>query len=157
MEPITFELLDGYVDPATKKVHKSVVMHRMTMAEQIKIKSDVNVKRLANSQYSLSAPSQAGQLLALSDLYEFYLPIFKQTVDSIGDFTQEQIRGQAILESLTTRDIGWMIANQNGSQGPLISLKAIMRILEEVAAGTDIINLVKEKVESELGEPVAAD
>lgn len=156
MEPITFELLDGYTDPVTKKVHKSVVMHRMTMAEQIKIKSDANVKRLANSQYSLSAPSQAGQLLALSDLYEFYLPIFKQTVDRIGDFGQEEIRN-GILEKLTTRDIGWMIANENGTQGPLISLKAVIRILEEVAVSEDIINLVKEKVGTELGEPTTAN
>jgi len=154
MEPITFELLDGYFDPATKQTHKTVVMHRMTMAEQIKIKSDAKIQQLAKSQYSLGAAGQAAQMLALTELQEFYVVAFKQTVDSIGSFTQEQIRGQAILESLTTRDIGWMIANQNGSQGPLISLKAIVRILEELSVGSDMINLVREKVGTELGETV---
>jgi len=154
MEPITFELLDGYFDPATKQTHKTVVMHRMTMAEQIKIKSDAKIQQLAKSQYSLGAAGQAAQMLALTELQEFYVVAFKQTVDSIGSFTQEQIRGQAILESLTTRDIGWMIANQNGSQGPLISLKAIVRILEELSIGSETINLVREKVGTELGETV---
>jgi hypothetical protein len=156
MEPITFELLDGFFDPATKQTHKAVVMHRMTMAEQIKIKSDATIQALARSQYSLGAPGHAAQLLALTELQQFYLVVFKQTVDSIGTFTQEQIRGLAILENLTTRDINWMIANQNDPQNKMIPLKAVNTALDNINLDPGARAAFVEALESLLGEAIAA-
>lgn len=152
MEPIVFELQDGYKDPKTGEIHKRVIMRRLTMADQIKIKKDQRLHDLLANSHSLSSDNSINQMLALTDLQEYHLIVFTQTVEKIGNLDQAQIRAQSILEKLSTRDISLMIAKHSGSGNRLISVESVMSAIEEIVTSSEIKQNLRNAIEEKLGE-----
>jgi len=155
MEPILFDLVDGYQD-AQGVTHKSVKMHRLTMKEQIAIKSDIKARELIGSPYSLASGNQVNRLFAYTDLQQFYCIVFKQTVDQIGTIERDQLRSLNAFESLTSRDIDRMIGYQNGVGQRMISVDAVLKILSEVGLPEEVHTQFKDKMGEELGEAIEA-
>jgi len=154
MEPITFELLDGYVDPATKKVHKSVVMHRMTMEEQIKLKSNAIVLKLEQSSRTLSSKNPAGQLLALTEFQEYHIELLKLIVDRIGEVERGPLMGLVLLK-LSSRDIGMMIAYHRTGSSMLIPVEVVLQVMTDMSVSQETQDMFADKVKAALGEPQA--
>jgi phage FluMu protein gp41 len=151
MEPITFELLDGYVDPATKKVHKSVVMHHITMEEQISLKSNATILRLEKSSRSLSSKNPAGKLLAETESQEYHVELLKLIVDRIGEIERGPIMG-AVLQKLSSRDVAMMINYHQSGSSLLIPIEFIVQTLTDSGVPKEVVDLFIEKVKKALGE-----
>jgi len=151
MEPILFDLIDGYQD-AQGVVHKSVKMHQLTMKEQIAIKGDLKARELLNSPFALTSVNQVNRLFAYTDLQEFYCIAFKQTVDRIGTIEREQLRSLNVFEFLTSRDIDTMIGYQNGVGRKIINVDIVLKILSSIGISNELQNQFKKTMEIELGE-----
>ncbi len=157
MEPITFELIDGYLDSAGK-LHRLVRMRQLTMADQIAIKADLNAQKLLSSKYSIDSPNQVERMFALTEFNEFYCIVFKQTVLGIGELDQAQLRAADVFTKLSARDIGLMIQYQNGSGGRMIRADRLLQILRELKLSDALRLQIIKAVQEELGEaPAAAD
>ncbi len=153
---ITFELLDGYED-AGGTVHKDVVMRRLTMQDQITIKDmDTTARKLLSSKYDLESPNPVERQFALAEFNQYYCIVFKQTVLSIGTIEQTTLRADDVFYKLTARDIGIMIAYQNGSGGRLIKIDRVLAILDSVRLSDGLRNEINAELKKELGEAPAA-
>lgn len=155
-EHITFDLMDGYEDESGG-VHKRVVMRQLTMQDQITIKDlDQNAQKLLSSKYDLDSKNQVERQFALAEFNQYYCIVFGQTVLSIGDIPQDQLRAKAIFHKLTSRDIGIMIAYQNGAGGRLIKVDRVLAILDSIKIADGLRNEIRSQLKQELGEAPAA-
>jgi len=156
MEPILFDLVDGYQD-AQGVIHKAVRMHRLTMKEQILIKTqDTKAKELLNSPHSLVSVNQVNRFFAYSDVQQFYCVMFKQTVDQIGTIDRDQLRALNVFESLTVRDVDLMMGYQNDVARKMINVNTVLKILSEVGLPEEMQAQFKDKMGEELGEAIGA-
>ncbi len=155
MEPITFELIDGFKDKAGK-LHRRVQMRQLTMADQIAIKSDIKAQQLLSSKFSIDSPNQVERMFALTEFNEYYCIVFKQTVLAIGDLDQTYLRAHEIFSKLSARDVGLMIQYQNGAGGRMLRVDRLLQILRELKLSDALRTQITTAVQTELGEAQAA-
>lgn len=155
-ESFTFELIDGVKDDKGQ-LQKTVVMRQMTMADQIKIKeNDATAAKLLTSNYSLGSKNQVERMFALTEFNQYYIILFKQTVLSIGTMDQKYLRDNDMFAKMTSRDIGLMIAWQNGSDGRMVRLDTILEIIDSIKLADGIRAQFMTKIDEALGETKAA-
>ncbi len=155
MEPITFELIDGFKDDAGK-LHRRVQMRQLTMADQIAIKSDQKAQQLLSSKFSIDSPNQVERMFALTEFNEYYCIVFRQTVLEIGDLDQTYLRAHEIFSKLSARDVGLMIQYQNGAGGRMLRVDRLLQILRELKLSDALRTQITTAVQTELGEAQAA-
>ncbi len=151
MEPITFELFDGYKDDKGV-VHKAVVMRRLTMKDQLLLLNDIKVKELVSSGKSVESTNRVERNVALIELQKFNLILFGLLIESIGEVQKQELQSRLVLERLSVRDINLITLKHQDASIRLIPLDIVERVVKEIVSDDETRSLIFEGISNNLGE-----
>lgn len=151
MEPITFELFDGYKDDKGV-VHKAVVMRRLTMKDQLALLSDIRVKDLVNSGKSVDSNNRVERNIALIELQKFNIILFGLLIESIGEIGKQELQAKLVLEKLSVRDINLITLKHQDASIRMIPLDLVESVVKNLVGDEETRTYILEEISSRLGE-----
>lgn len=151
MEPITFELFDGYKDDKGV-VHKTVVMRRLTMKDQLALLGDTTVKELVNSGKSVDSSNRVERNVALIELQKFNIILFGLLIESLGSLSHRDVLNQRALEKLTVRDINLITLKHQDASIRVVTLDLVERAIKTVVTDDETRALIFGQLGQNLGE-----